>query len=135
MQRLPADAHRLSVGIMEFQLADIDRRIAHQLRRLDELKVAVEERAGADPVLRGTNVPVHIIAALAHGETHAEIIDDYPSLTQAQIEAAIEYAKVYPKPGRPLPARSFKRMLADMAQSGVWDVDTDDHSTERPPMT
>jgi hypothetical protein len=52
----------------------------------------------------------------------ADIREDYPSLTPAQIDAAIEYTNVYPKPGRPLPARSFKRMLSDMAESGVWDV-------------
>ena len=55
-----------------------------------------------------------------------EILEDYPGLTTDQVEAAIEYAKVYPKPGRPLPARSFKRMLSDMAKSGVWDVENGD---------
>jgi hypothetical protein len=28
------------------------------------------------------------------------------------VEAAIEYAKVYPRTGRPLPKRSLKRMLS-----------------------
>ena len=135
MRRLPADAHFLSVGIMEFKLAEIDQRIAERLRRLQNVKALVEERSGADPVIRGTDVSAYVIAALAHGETIAEIIHEYPDLTPDQIEAATEYAKVYPKPGRPLPRRSFKKMLADMAETGVWDVESDDEPMQRPPMT
>jgi len=63
---------------------------------------------------------------LASGQTTAEIIEDYPCLTAAQITVATEYAKIYPKPGRPLPTRSFKRTLGDMARSGVWDVENND---------
>jgi hypothetical protein len=73
--------------------------------------------------LRGVNAPVYEIAALTRGQTVAEIVEDYPGLTPARVEAAVEYAKVYPKAGRPLPARSLKRMLSDMAASGVWDVE------------
>jgi uncharacterized protein (DUF433 family) len=120
MRNLPADAHFLSVGIMEFKLVEIDQRIASRLEQLEKVKALVEECSGSDPVIRGTNVSAYVIAALAQGETMAEIVDDYPILTPAQIEAATEYAKVYPKPGRPLPRRSFKKMLADLAESGVW---------------
>jgi uncharacterized protein (DUF433 family) len=126
MQRLPAGARHLSVGIMEFKLDEIDKRIARRLQQLQAMKGLIEERPGADPVIRGTSVSAYVIADLAHGETIAEIIDDYPNLTQAQIESAIEYAKVHPKPGRPLPTRSFKKVLADTAESGVWDVECDD---------
>ena len=47
-------------------------------------------------------------------------------MSREQVEAAAEFAKVYPKPGRPLPPRSFKRMLSDMAELGVWDIESDD---------
>ncbi len=126
MRRLPADADHLSVGIMDFKLAEIDRRIAERLQQLQKLRAGVEQRAGADPVIRGTKVSAYVVAALANDETTAEIIDDYPGLTPAQIEAATEYAKVYPKPGRPLPTISFKKALVDMAEAGVWDVENDD---------
>jgi uncharacterized protein (DUF433 family) len=135
VRRLPADAHLLSIGIMEFKLAEIDQRIAGRLQQLQDMKALVEEHPDADPVIRGTNVSAYVIAALAQGETFSEIIDDYPGLTQGQIEAATAYAKVYPRPGHPLPTRSFKKMLADMAESGVWDVGTDDEPAERSPMT
>ena len=90
------------------------------------MKALVTDRPDADPIIRGTDIPVYVIAALARGQTVAEIIEDYPGLTPEQIDAAVEYAKVYPKTGRPLPTRSFKRMLGDMAESGVWDVEDDD---------
>ena len=63
---------------------------------------------------------------VARGQSPAEIASDHPGLTQAQIEAAIDYAAIYPRTGRPLPARSFKRMLGDLAEAGVWDVEADD---------
>jgi hypothetical protein len=126
MRRLPADAHRLEMGVMEFKLTEVDRRIAERLQRLSAVKALVADRPDADSVIRGTDIPVYVIAALARGQTVAEIIEDYPGLTPEQIDAAVEYAKVYPKTGRPLPTRSFKRMLGDMAESGVWDVEDDD---------
>jgi len=73
-------------------------------------------------VIRGTTVPVHVVAGLAKGETVDEIMEDYPSLTRAQVETAIEYARAYPKKGRPYPARSFKRMVADL---GLEEITTD----------
>jgi uncharacterized protein (DUF433 family) len=122
VRRLPSGAHRLDLGVMELKLADIDRRISERLTRLGQVKALVEERGGSDPVLRGTAVPVYAVAALAKNQTVAEIAEDYPGLTSAEIEAAVEYAKVYPRTGRPLPVRSLKRMLADAAASGLWDV-------------
>ena len=125
VRRLPADAHRLDLGVMEFKLTDIDQRIADRLHRLGQVKALVDEDTNGDPVLRGTNVPVHAVAALARGQTVSEIMEDYPGLTPAQVDAAVEYAKVYPRPGRPLPARSFKRMLDDLATDGAWDLEND----------
>jgi uncharacterized protein (DUF433 family) len=125
MRRLPADAQRVVLGVMEFKLVEIDRRIAERLRHLEAVKALVVQRSGEDPIIRGTNVSAYVVAALARGQTTAEIVEDYPSLTPEQIAATVEYAKIYPKPGRPLPARSFKRTLADMAASGVWDVEGD----------
>jgi hypothetical protein len=55
-------------------------------------------------------------------------------LTSAQVYAAAEDAKVYPTSGRPLTAHSLKRMLSDMASSGVWDVDNDGETIEPRPI-
>ena len=130
MRRLSTDAQHLEIGVMTFQLVDVDRRIAGRLKRLEEVKTLIGETPNAEPVLLGTDVPVYEIAALTRGQTLAEIVEDYPGITPAQVDAAAEYAKVYPKTGRPLPARSLKRMLSDMASSGVWDVGGDDEPIE-----
>lgn len=125
VRRLPAEAHRLDLGVMELKLTDIDRRIAERLDRLAQMKALVDESHAPEPVLLGTTVPVHAVAALARGQSVPEIIEDYPGLSPTQVEAAVEYAKVYPRTGRPLPQRSLKRMLSDLAVSGVWDLQND----------
>jgi uncharacterized protein (DUF433 family) len=120
IRRTPPGAPRLDLGVMELKLTDVDRRIDERLERLEQVKAHVDEST-SEPTLRGTNIPVHVIAALARGENPAEIAEDFPSLTPAQIDAALEYAKVYPRTGRPLPARSLKRLLADAARAGIWE--------------
>jgi uncharacterized protein (DUF433 family) len=134
IRRLPMEAHRLELGVMEFKLADVDRRIEERLRRLGEIKQQVDEAGKSEPVLRGTDAPVHAVAALAQGQSVAEILEDYPGLTSAQIDAAVEYATIYPRAGRPLPVRSFKRTLSGLAASGVWHVESDEEPPSPRPM-
>jgi uncharacterized protein (DUF433 family) len=111
---------------MELNLTEVDHHVVEWLSRLPVARAVVADCPDGNPVISGTNIPIDVIAALARGQTVAEIIEDYPDLTPEQIDAAVEYAKVYPKTGRPLPTRSFKRMLDEMAESGVWDVEDDD---------
>ena len=106
MRRLPADAERLELGVMSYNLTEVDRKIAARLKRLVAIKALVDESDDAGPVLRGTPFAVYDVAALIRGQSATEILEDYPGLTVAQLKAALDYAKVYPKPGRPLPARS-----------------------------
>lgn len=122
VRRLPVGTNRLDLGVMELKLADVDRRISERLDRLRQVKSLVDEHGGGEPVLRGTAIPVNALAGLAKGQTVAEIVEDYPSLTPAQIDAAVEYAQIYPRTGRPLPLRSLKRMLAEAAAAGLWDA-------------
>lgn len=45
------------------------------------------------PVIRGTRVLVaNILGALASGQARTEIFEDYPSITEADIDAALEFA-------------------------------------------
>ena len=45
------------------------------------------------PVVRGTRVFVaNVVGAIAAGQSHAEILEDYPSLTEADIRACLEFA-------------------------------------------
>ena len=62
--------------------------------------IDVSERVSVDPkvlvgkpVIRGTRIPVSLILNLvAHGASFAEIIDDYPILSEEDIRAALLYA-------------------------------------------
>ena len=124
LRALPDGAHRVQVGPrLALELADVDVRIALRLSRLDAAKAHVDE-GGAEPVLRGGDgIPVHLIAALAAGQGVEATLEEHPGFTRAQVEAAVEYARAYPKPGRPYPARSFKRMLGELADLGAFDPD------------
>lgn len=45
------------------------------------------------PVIRGTRIPVELILRrLADGCTAQELLDSYPRLTPADVQAALEYA-------------------------------------------
>jgi len=111
---LSRKAGRLDLGPLKVDLTELDREIEPRLRRLRRLKELVEQRSGKEPVIRGTEISVHVIAGLGRGQTVEEILEDYPRLSRAQVESAIEYAQAYPKRGRPYPARSFRRMLRDL---------------------
>ncbi len=46
-----------------------------------------------NPVARGTRVLVsNIIGAIAAGQSHAELFEDYPAITEASIRACLEFA-------------------------------------------
>lgn len=122
IRALPDGEHRVQVGPrLALELADVDERIAARLARLDAAKARVEQ-GGAEPVLRGTDgVPVYLVAALAAGQGVDATLEDHPGLSRAQVEAAAEYARAYPKSGRPYPARSFTRMLGELADLGAFD--------------
>jgi uncharacterized protein (DUF433 family) len=45
------------------------------------------------PVVRGTRILVaNVVGAVAAGESFAEILEDYPSLTEPDIRACLEFA-------------------------------------------
>jgi uncharacterized protein (DUF433 family) len=60
------------------------------------------------PVIRGTRVPVELILRkLAEGARDADLLDAYPRLTRADIQAALSYAAdtlahedILPQPAR-----------------------------------
>ena len=48
---------------------------------------------GGKPIVEGTRLSVeHILGLLASGMSHAEIIEDYPLLTEESIRAVLTYA-------------------------------------------
>ncbi|MCY1740712.1 DUF433 domain-containing protein [Ensifer sp. SL37] len=66
--------------------------------------VVVDDKilAGA-PILKGTRIPVYIVAAMVSaGVSKAEIVKDYPGLDEEQMELAAIYANANPLIGRPI---------------------------------
>jgi len=55
--------------------------------------VANPEILGGTPIVEGTRLSVdHILGLLAHGMSHAEIVEAYPELTVDDVKAVIHYA-------------------------------------------
>jgi uncharacterized protein (DUF433 family) len=48
---------------------------------------------GGEPCIKGTRVPVRVVLShLAAGETHAEILRQFPKLGEEDVRASLEYA-------------------------------------------
>jgi len=102
-----------------------------RLQKLVQAESMVIEDPGilsGTPVVRGTRVPVHRVAALVDEGVAVEgILQAYPSLTELQVELASIYAKAVPQRGRPkrmqLPADakivSFTRGRLQTRENGI----------------
>ena len=48
---------------------------------------------GGEPCVKGTRIPVRVVLShLAGGDTAADLLRDFPGLTDADIRACLEYA-------------------------------------------
>jgi uncharacterized protein (DUF433 family) len=90
----------LTVNLWEFAASADDRHA-----RLEEARVLVTEDPdilGGTPVIRGTRIPVHDVAAsVAAGLSKERIRAAYPALDDRMIELAAIYAEATPARGRP----------------------------------
>lgn len=59
----------------------------------DKFIVRDPKICGGQPVMKGTRVPLRtILASLAEGATIEEILQDFPTLTEEDVRAAIAFA-------------------------------------------
>jgi uncharacterized protein (DUF433 family) len=98
-------ATAVSLGPLELEVAPEVEAVEERLARIEQARsfVSVDPlvRAG-EPVVRGTRIPVSVLADLARqGASREELLEDYPSLTEESLEAALVYARLYPRRGRP----------------------------------
>lgn len=85
------------------------RKISDELMKranvLDEVQAAVVEDVeilDGEPCLKGTRMPVYMVAAMKHeGASVNELVKSYPSLSPSMIRNACLFAEVFPKRGRP----------------------------------
>lgn len=71
-----------------------------RMRRAERyVSIRPDVRAG-EPVVRGTRVPVYVLADLAsQGASHEELLQDYPAVTPLALDAALLYARLHPRRG------------------------------------
>jgi len=119
----PHGADKVSIGPVDVVLKPAIARVLKRYRALRDVHTGIEERVGRDPIFKGTDIPVHMIAALAEGQGVDETLTDYPGLKRKQVLRALDYASAYPKKGRPYPPRSSKRAVAELAAAGIFAVD------------
>ncbi|HEX8214323.1 MAG TPA: DUF433 domain-containing protein [Allosphingosinicella sp.] len=119
----PPGADKVSIGAVDVVLKPAMVKVMKRYRALRDVHIGIDERTGGEPVFRGTDIPVHMIAALAEGQGVDETLADYPSLKRRQVLRALDYASAYPKKGRPYPARSSKRAIAKLSAAGIFEVD------------
>jgi uncharacterized protein (DUF433 family) len=90
---------------LTIRFSDLWKEVDGRLRRLSEARQLVVEDPeilSGTPVIRGTRVPVHDVAAqLDAGVPMERILRSYPSLNASQVELASIYAKAAPQRGRP----------------------------------
>ena len=95
----------MSVGPLELNIGnDIDA-LLEKIRELEHARsfvVVDPEVRGGEPVVRGTRISVWMLADLSRqGAPREELLEDYPALTEESLDAALLFAKLYPRRGRP----------------------------------
>lgn len=95
----------VTIGAVEVRIGPEVEAIEQKLERIEQARSFVttdpEVRAG-EPVIRGTRIPVHMVGDLAEqGASREELLEDYPALTPGALDAALLYARMYPRRGRP----------------------------------
>ena len=106
---------QLAGGVIRIELKSACSRLEKRwrvLRNAAQIVVSDPTIRGGEPVIRGTRVPVYMIADLVkQGAGFPEILEDYPSLDAQMIQAALAYAQTKPKRGRPskVPWADLKR--------------------------
>jgi uncharacterized protein (DUF433 family) len=96
---------KLAGGMVLIECKPALRRLSKRwiaLRTATDVVVSDPEIRGGEPVIRGTRIPVYLIADLLdQGADLREILEDYPSLNAGKIRSALAYAHTHPRRGRP----------------------------------
>lgn len=81
------------------------RKRAALLRRIERFVSADPEVRAGEPVVRGTRVPVYVLADLsAQGASEEELLEDFPAVSREALHAALAYTRLHPRRGRPVRA-------------------------------
>lgn len=107
LDRLQASPHPggVSMGPLHLSIAgDIDAVVEKlsQVERANSFVISDPDVRAGEPVVRGTRITVAMLADLARqGAPREELLEDYPALTEESLDAALLFARLYPRRGRP----------------------------------
>ena len=91
----------VAVSGLKAMVAQLRSRV-EKLERARSVVVSNAKIKGGEPVIKGTRIPVHLVAAMVdQGASVKEILDSYPTLDAEKIELTQVYARANPKQGRP----------------------------------
>ena len=95
------EAETIREGVVSIDTNGMRSSVGQNLTALEKAKGMVEidsEVLSGMPCFRGTRIPVyHIAQMVANGDKISAILKAYPVLNEEQVDAAILYAKVYPR--------------------------------------
>jgi uncharacterized protein (DUF433 family) len=102
----------VEIGSLRYDFKPYVRRVKKNIEATEKLFKLID-RTGDEPMIKGTGINAHRIAALHDGMTIEAILQDYPSLSEQQVLAAKAYAEGHPKAGRPYPKNTAKNVMRD----------------------
>ncbi len=102
-----ARVHDVSVDVRSIR-DHVQEGLSRLARAREAITVDDAVLSGA-PCISGTRIPAHDIAEmLANGDDIGAIRNAWPAVTEEQIEAAVLYARAYPRRGRPRNAHFWR---------------------------
>jgi len=124
LQQNPIDRRdEIRFGRFRISISDLVEEVERRTTDLTALAEKVAFRTDGEPLLKETEIEVYRIAALLEGGASIkQVLEDYPSLSPEEVEAARAYADAYPKAGRPYPRTSVKRTLQGAGLEALDDV-------------
>ena len=103
-----ASSRRKSIDVPGGQIAiriDLARSIVtsglNKFRRAVDMVSSIPDVLGGEPCISGTRLSVYVLHGLYRACGREEVKDTYPDLTDPQLDAAIAYAEMFPRKGRP----------------------------------
>ena len=93
------------VGQLQIAIADVRADVLREMEWLDRVKAKLVDRQpsvmGGEPVLRGTRIPVRLIADLVGKGASTQEIAQELGVSREQIDAAVTFDRIVPPRGRP----------------------------------
>jgi len=110
----------VTVGPLRISMSEVFDPIMPRLVRVLESRSVVgihPQLQCGEPVIQGTRIPLSLLFDLqSQGVQPAELLADYPALSEEVLQRALLYAQLHPRVGRPRQSRAPWRQQAPRAR-------------------